>query len=391
MNKSMKFLNFDFKVLSQTKDASQECVIQGYANTNDKDRVGDVVLPTAFKSSLPTYLKNPVLLENHNWENIAGKTQSAEITDKGLLITARISDTRPDLKTQIREGCLSTFSIGYNEIDSDFDEGTRTKVIKNLELLEISIVSVPANPNATFQEVSGNGTVDAPKDDANSSSGAPADGPAAAPKPDDGKGITPSTIKSAKELQNFLTTVELTTGQELDSKTLIACCDYFNSNEETMTKEELIVKLKSAVKADAPAAAPDADASAKPASDKPAAAPAEGESDLAKVLAGIMDKLNQLGDAVAQLLEAGKPAADASDSEESAAPAAEDAKAEAPAANPNPATVEAPCTKCGSPMTKDEADGEMKCEKCAKDDEEAMKSMESDIAALEAELETHES
>src|SRR3990170_2044149 len=85
---------FDFIIkMLVAKDASGEVVIEGYANTATKDRVGDVVLPKAFEKSLPTYLKNPVLLENHDWEKVAGRVISAQITDKGLYIKARISDT----------------------------------------------------------------------------------------------------------------------------------------------------------------------------------------------------------------------------------------------------------------------------------------------------------
>ena len=41
-------------------DASGKMVIKGFANTSDKDRVGDVVLPSAFEKSLAEYLENPV-------------------------------------------------------------------------------------------------------------------------------------------------------------------------------------------------------------------------------------------------------------------------------------------------------------------------------------------
>lgn len=145
-----KRLDFNLESGVVTKDASGDCMIEGYANTSSKDRVGDVVKPTAFTKSLETYMKNPVLLVNHDWNDPCGVVTAAEVTDKGLMIKAKISNTREDIKTLIREGCLRTFSIGYNEVDSEYDESTKTKYVKELELLEISVVTVPANTEAMF-------------------------------------------------------------------------------------------------------------------------------------------------------------------------------------------------------------------------------------------------
>lgn len=145
-----KRFDVTLKEATVTKAADGDCIIEGYANTSTKDRVGDVVLPQAFEKSLKTYMNNPVLLANHDWNDPCGVVLSTEITDKGLWIKARISNTRDDIKTLIREGCLRTFSIGYNEVTADYDEASKTKYIKELELLEISVVTVPANTEAMF-------------------------------------------------------------------------------------------------------------------------------------------------------------------------------------------------------------------------------------------------
>lgn len=401
MKKTVKYLNFDFKVLS-VKDASQECIVEGYANTKDKDRVGDVVLPSAFEASLPTYLKNPVLLENHNWDRIAGVTKTAEVTDNGLFIRARISDTRMDLKTQIREGCLSTFSIGYNELDADFDEASKTKIIKNLELLEISIVSVPANPQARFQEVSGNQNIEAPKDGVKPASDTPTEAPKSAEIPQ---------TKSVKDLTIFLSAVS-DADVLMDNETIVACCDYFNSNEEPMKKDELIKLLREKVK-NVPAKAKNVPAKAAetaPATEgdpAPAeAAPEADGADLGKVLESILSKLNQLGDAVAQMMEAEQGEADADDSADAAPADAGKTEAKPAAAAPAKpdaakpatpaATTDAPatCSKDGAPMEKD-AEGALKCTKCgekadapAEDAEKSVAEIDAEIAEIDAALAT---
>lgn len=143
-------IEFDTKSIQKSADGA--LIIEGYANTVDKDRVSDVVLPEAFAETLPRYMENPVLLFQHNWDIVIGKILSATIDEKGLKIKAYISQAADcdDIRTKVKERILRTFSIGYNELDADFNEATKTNVIKKLELLEISIVTIPANTMATF-------------------------------------------------------------------------------------------------------------------------------------------------------------------------------------------------------------------------------------------------
>lgn len=147
----------EFQITNSTKAADGSVSIEGYANTVDRDRVGDIVLPEAFKATLPEYLKNPILLYMHNWERPIGTVVEAKIDERGLWIRASISNAAivADIRTQISEGILKTFSIGYNELDSDFDKKTETRIIRQLELLEISIVTIPANPAALFTQSQG--------------------------------------------------------------------------------------------------------------------------------------------------------------------------------------------------------------------------------------------
>lgn len=152
-----KFKDFEFApgTVQLTKDATGDVYIEGYANTKQKDRVGDVMLPTAFTKSLPTYQDNPVLLYQHDWDKICGSVPISKIDDNGLWIRAKISNANDcaDIKTKVKEGTLRTFSIGYNELEANFDEKTQTNVVSEVELLEISIVTIPANVEAKFRPV----------------------------------------------------------------------------------------------------------------------------------------------------------------------------------------------------------------------------------------------
>lgn len=148
----------DWDIKSVVKDASGNIFIEGWANTVDKDRVGDVVLPSAFEGTMKDYMENPIMLYQHDWDKVAGNIVEFKIVDdenepvNGLWIKAKVSNAKDveDVRTKIKEGSLKTFSIGYNEIDSDYDKETNTNIVKELELLEISIVTIPCNPFAKF-------------------------------------------------------------------------------------------------------------------------------------------------------------------------------------------------------------------------------------------------
>lgn len=290
MNRATKSLQFKFNITS-VKDASGECMIEGYANTSTKDRVGDIVLPEAFEKSLPTYQKNPVILLNHDWNDVIGRCVHQEITDKGLFIKAKISNTREDIKTLINEGCYSTFSIGYNEIDADYDESTKTKYIKELELLEISVVSVPANTEAMFTQITEKTETETTTEE---------------------KGDEEKKAKKVGDLKGFISDVKTIIGRQLDEETVHAVIDYFNANEELMTKKEMIelLKVKNAV---APTEEAKKDESA------PAADPAQG-GDAMKELAAKLDVIAQaLGQLMSKIDQMGKE--DASEDQEEDKPA----------------------------------------------------------------------
>jgi hypothetical protein len=149
----------DWDTKSIQKNADGQITIEGFANTADKDRVGDVVLPSAFSKTMDEYMDNPVLLYQHDWDKVIGHVVEFKIVDdenetkQGLWVKAVISSAKDvdDVRTKIREGSLKTFSIGYNELDADYDNDTDTNIVKELELLEISVVTIPANPFSKFE------------------------------------------------------------------------------------------------------------------------------------------------------------------------------------------------------------------------------------------------
>jgi len=146
-------VNFDFNIEStKANDTDTALYIEGYANTSDKDRYGDIVLPTAF--DMQNFENNPIILLNHNQTTPIGKMVDYEIKDNGLWIKAKISKAAEDLykvHTLITDGILKAFSIGFKLVDANYDPKSDTFFISKLELLEVSVVSVPANQTSLFE------------------------------------------------------------------------------------------------------------------------------------------------------------------------------------------------------------------------------------------------
>lgn len=136
-----------------TKSASgddESIYIEGYASTNDKDRHGDVVPSYVWEDGLKEFLKNPIILGYHNHGTPIGRMVEHKVDEKGLWIKARISKAAGAVYNLVKDGILTAFSIGFRILDADYKSELDLFVIKELELHEISVVSVPANQNTLF-------------------------------------------------------------------------------------------------------------------------------------------------------------------------------------------------------------------------------------------------
>jgi HK97 family phage prohead protease len=130
----------------------EELIISGHASTNDRDRSGDIITTDAWKNpkALKDYLKNPIVLAFHDMSRPIGKTIGHEVDEQGLKITARISKAAGNISQLIKEGIVSAFSVGFMIKDADFNNDTGDFIIKEVELFEVSVVSIPSNQNALF-------------------------------------------------------------------------------------------------------------------------------------------------------------------------------------------------------------------------------------------------
>ena len=139
-----------FKTLGEDEDGSVN--IKGLASTNAVDRAGDVINHDAWikMNGLENYKTNPIVLFNHDYNKPIGRATSLEVTENGLEFGARISKSSGEIKDLIKDGVLGAFSVGFRVKDADYNKETDGYTIKDAELFEVSVVSVPCNQGAMF-------------------------------------------------------------------------------------------------------------------------------------------------------------------------------------------------------------------------------------------------
>jgi HK97 family phage major capsid protein/HK97 family phage prohead protease len=120
------------------------------------DRMGDVVEPGGWQ--LDKIKSDPPVLFNHNRDHIVGRWTNIRVKDGKLLgrIVWAKSDKWPMgqyIRDLVREGVLRTVSVGFQPVareplTKEADKHHGPFRFTKHELLECSLVSIPANPNA---------------------------------------------------------------------------------------------------------------------------------------------------------------------------------------------------------------------------------------------------
>lgn len=138
------------------------------ASTGKVDRDHEVILPKAFRKHLKAYLEtNPVILPAHDYRAFAiGKATDGRVTKNGLELDIEFAETEMggEARYLYENGFMNSFSVGFiphkiakqqeiselltaEEIDYD-EKDPPYRVYTEVELLEVSAVSVPSNAAA---------------------------------------------------------------------------------------------------------------------------------------------------------------------------------------------------------------------------------------------------
>lgn len=151
-------MNRAYSVLCVKAVDSEQRIIRGIASTPTPDRMGDVVEPLGakFKTPMP-------LLWQHQHDKPVGVVELAQPTKEGIPFEARLPEiTEPGaLKDRVDEawqsvkaGLVAAVSIGFQAIPEQVERlksgGLR---FKEWDWLELSLVTIPANSEATITQI----------------------------------------------------------------------------------------------------------------------------------------------------------------------------------------------------------------------------------------------
>ena len=151
----MKTKAFNFEV----KQVEDDGTFTGYASIfGNVDAQGEKVMPGAFGQSLTKHKREgttPLLLWQHNAGEPLGGWEDLAEDGKGLWGKGRIQidagPTEHRIYTHMKNGNIRGLSIGYREVVVEPNNGVR--LLKELDLMEVSIVSFPANRRARIESV----------------------------------------------------------------------------------------------------------------------------------------------------------------------------------------------------------------------------------------------
>lgn len=150
-------------------NSDEKLLIRGIANANIVDRMSERLEPAGV--DVKNFMKNRVLLSDHMYMNqaVIGRVEELRVEDDGVHFDAFIGDPKAapltnlqkDIRSLVAQRLIQTVSVGFipTRIKAPVwdDEGRLVEpaVIEKWELLELSVVAVPANPGATFEMRSG--------------------------------------------------------------------------------------------------------------------------------------------------------------------------------------------------------------------------------------------
>lgn len=134
----------DFKFDAETG------VIEGYASVFDGvDAYGDTVIRGAFKRTLKERSRGIKMRFNH-FSQVVGKWLDVHETQKGLKVKGQLTPGHSlanDVLASLKHQAIDGLSIGYIPIEAE-DNEHGGKDLKDIELIEISVVEEPADEKA---------------------------------------------------------------------------------------------------------------------------------------------------------------------------------------------------------------------------------------------------
>lgn len=127
----------------------------GYASVfGGIDSYGDTIEPGAYKNTLEMR-ERPIRMRWNHYGEVIGKWMTIREDEKGLYVEGELTpghSKAQDVFASLKHGAIDGLSIGYrvkafNQLDND------RRLLKEIDLIEISVVEEPADLSARISEV----------------------------------------------------------------------------------------------------------------------------------------------------------------------------------------------------------------------------------------------
>jgi len=127
--------------------------VEGYASVfNSVDKVGDTILPGAFQKSLDSgrpikmYYEHLRFMKPGRWEGFSEDERGL----KAWGFLTRDHSIAKDVRAELRHGTIEGMSIGFFVPEGGAEKTDTGRILKEIELHEVSFVGNPAEPKAVI-------------------------------------------------------------------------------------------------------------------------------------------------------------------------------------------------------------------------------------------------
>lgn len=142
----------------EIKGVNDAGLFEGYASTfGERDLGGDIVVAGAMTKSIKARgAKGVRMFADHDSRKRIGVWTDLTEDEKGLYVKGRLLLEKQDGKdayVDLKEGALDGLSIGFRTKSDSYDGRRKARMLKEIDLMEISLVSFPMNESARVTAV----------------------------------------------------------------------------------------------------------------------------------------------------------------------------------------------------------------------------------------------
>lgn len=151
-------MEYKFTALDDVEVATDARTIKGYASVfGDVDSYGDTIVKGAYAATIKANKTGLPMLWQHNTDNLIGRWTSLKEDDKGLIVEGRLTpghSVAEDVYASLKNGDVDGMSIGFSiPAGGASERGDGVRVLKKIDLREVSVVVMPADRNALISAV----------------------------------------------------------------------------------------------------------------------------------------------------------------------------------------------------------------------------------------------